>query len=121
MLVIEAVKGICAAFGPTIKGNAPIASARAMRWQKGGVAICLGLTWLSLGQVSLAADDQRAREIVDRVARLFISQSSIATVEMQITKKDVQRKISMQFWSLGEVEHPRPHSPARRKMRARRS
>ena len=72
-----------------------------MRWQKGSVAICLGLTWLSLGQVSQVADDQRAREIVDRVARLFISQSSIATVEMQITKEDFQRKISMQFWSLG--------------------
>ncbi len=73
-----------------------------MRWQKGSVAICLGLTWLSLGQVSQAADDQRAREIVDQVARLFISQSSIATVGMQITKEDWQRKISMQFWSLGE-------------------
>jgi outer membrane lipoprotein-sorting protein len=69
-----------------------------MRWQKGSVAICLGLTWLSLGQISQAADDQ---EIVDRVARLFISQSSIATVEMQITREDFQRKISMQFWSLG--------------------
>ena len=73
-----------------------------MRWQKGSVAICLGLIGLSLGQVSQAADDQRAREIVDRVARLFISQSSIATVEMQITKEDWQRKISMQFWSFGE-------------------
>jgi len=73
-----------------------------MRWQKGSVAICLGLTWLSLGQVSQSADDQRAREIVDRVARLFTSQSSIATVEMQITREDWQRKISMQFWSLGE-------------------
>jgi outer membrane lipoprotein-sorting protein len=73
-----------------------------MRWQKGSVAICLGLTWLSLGQVSQAADDQRARETVDRVARLFISQSSIATVEMQITKEDLQRKITMQFWSVGE-------------------
>jgi outer membrane lipoprotein-sorting protein len=73
-----------------------------MRWRKRSVAICLGLTWLSLGSVSPAADDPRAREIVDRVARLFISQSSIATVEMQITKEDWQRKISMQFWSLGE-------------------
>jgi len=62
----------------------------------------LGLTWLSLGQISQGADDQRAREIVDRVGRLFISQSCIATVEMQITKEDWQRKISMQFWSLGE-------------------
>jgi outer membrane lipoprotein-sorting protein len=73
-----------------------------MRSQKGSVAICLGLTWLSLGQVSHAADDQRAREVVDRVARLFISKSSIATVEMQITKEDWRRNISMQLWSLGE-------------------
>jgi hypothetical protein len=55
-----------------------------------------------LGQVSHAADDQRAREIVDRVARLFISKSSIVTVEMQITKEDWRRNISMQLWSLGE-------------------
>jgi len=51
--------------------------------------------------VSRAANDQQAREIVDRVARLFISQSSSATVDMQITKEDSQRKILMQFWSLG--------------------
>jgi outer membrane lipoprotein-sorting protein len=73
-----------------------------MGWQKGSVAICLGLTWLSLGQVSPSPHDQRAREVVDGVARLFISQSSIATMEMQITNQDWQRKISMQFWSLGE-------------------
>jgi len=73
-----------------------------MRWQKRSIVIFLGLAWLSLGQVSQAADDQRAREIVGRVARVFISKSTIATVEMQITKEDFQRKISMQFWSLGE-------------------
>ena len=73
-----------------------------MGWQKGSVAICLALTWLGLGQVSPSANDQRAQEIVDRAARLFISKSSIATMEMQITKQDLQRKISMQFWSLGE-------------------
>ena len=73
-----------------------------MRWQKGSVAICLALIWVSLGQVSQAADDQRAREIVDGVARLFVSQSSIATVEMQVTKEELQRKITMQFWSVGE-------------------
>jgi outer membrane lipoprotein-sorting protein len=71
-------------------------------WKTGSVAICLGLIWLSLGQVSQAAEDQRARENVDRVALMFTSQSSIATVEMQITKEDGQRNISMQFWSLGE-------------------
>lgn len=75
---------------------------RYMLRQIGSVTICLGLTWLSWGQAAQAADDPRAREIVDRVARLFVSQSSIATVEMQITREDYQRKISMQFWSLGE-------------------
>ena len=73
-----------------------------MRWQKGIVAICLGLAWLSLGQVSQSANDQQAREIVDRVARLFVSQSCIATMDMQITKKNLERQISMQFWSLAE-------------------
>src|ERR1700680_3005029 len=73
-----------------------------MRSQKESVAICLALMCLGLGPVSQVADNQRAREIVDGVARLFISQSSIATVEMQITKEELQRKITMQFWSVGE-------------------
>src|SRR5487761_118971 len=73
-----------------------------MRWQKGSIVICLALTWLSLGQASPRANDQRAREIVDRVARLYISKSTIATMQMQINKKGRQRNISMQFWSLDE-------------------
>ena len=73
-----------------------------MEWRTARSAICVGLVWLSLGQVCHAADDQRAQEIVDGVARLFASKSSIATVEMQIVKPDFQRTISMQFWSLGE-------------------
>jgi len=64
--------------------------------------ICVGLAWLSLGQVCHAADDQRAREIVDGVARLFVSKSCIATAEMQIVKEDFQRTITMQFWSVDE-------------------
>jgi outer membrane lipoprotein-sorting protein len=52
--------------------------------------------------MSHAADDQRAREIVDRVARLSSSKSSIATVEMQITNENWQRNISVQIWSRGE-------------------
>ena len=121
MLAIEGVQSICAAFGRAIAGNAPTAVfpegppfrvacssrprqtfCRSVRWQTAGRAICLALTWLSLGQVAQAADDQRAQEIVAQVARLFTSQSSIATVEMQITKPDFQRKIAMQFWSVGE-------------------
>ena len=72
-----------------------------MQWQKRSVALCLGLTVLSLGQMSPAADDQRAQEIVDRVARLFSSKSSIATVEMQISTENWQRNVSMKIWSLG--------------------
>jgi outer membrane lipoprotein-sorting protein len=52
--------------------------------------------------MSHAADDQRAREIVERVARLSSSKSSIATVEMQITNENWQRNISVQIWSRGE-------------------
>lgn len=72
-----------------------------MRWQKRIVTICLGLTVLSLGQMSLAEDDQQAQEIVDRVARLFSSKSSIATVEMQIATENWQRDLSMKIWALG--------------------
>ncbi|MDR5726230.1 MAG: outer membrane lipoprotein-sorting protein [Terriglobia bacterium] len=73
-----------------------------MKWQKGSIAVCLALVWLSLGQVSRAADNQRARVIVDRVSHLLIGQSCTATVEMQITRKNLHRKITMQFWSVGE-------------------
>ena len=74
-----------------------------MRRKKASVAICLGLLWLSLGQASQAAVDQRAQENVDRVSRLLVSQSSIATVDMQITKVDWQRTISMQLWTLRDT------------------
>ena len=36
------------------------------------------------------------------MAGQFISKSSIATVQMQIAKEDIQRVILMQYWSLGE-------------------
>jgi outer membrane lipoprotein-sorting protein len=87
---------------------------RLIRWRKACFAICLGLTLLSRGQGSHAADDTRAREIVDRVARQFISQSSVATVKMQVTKEDSQREISLQYWSLGESKIlVRVHQPQR--------
>jgi len=82
-----------------------------MRWQKGSVALGVGLALLSLGQMSHAADDQRAREIVDRVNRLFSSKSSIATVEMQITNENWQRNISVQIWSLGDKIRVRISAP----------
>lgn len=73
-----------------------------MQWQKRRAALYVGLALLSLGQLSHAADDQRALEIVERVARLFSSKSSIATVEMEIINENWQRNISAQIWSLGE-------------------
>lgn len=99
MLATPGIKCIRAALGRITKGVAPTAS---IPRQKRGVAICLALIWLSLGQVARAAEDPRARAIVDHVARLFSSQSSIATVEMQITNPNFQRTISMQFWSVGK-------------------
>jgi outer membrane lipoprotein-sorting protein len=102
MLAGEGAKNICAALGRSMKGKAQTAWTISPQWQKGSIAICLALTWLGLGQIARAADDQRSREIVDRAARLFVSQSSIATVKMQITKADFQRNVSMQLWSLDE-------------------
>ena len=64
--------------------------------------VWLGLTSLCWGQVPQRANGRGAQEIVDRVARLYISRSTIATMEMRIVKKDKQRNVSMQFWSLDE-------------------
>ena len=72
-------------------------------WRRALLAMLLGPMLLSLGQASWAADDQRAQKVVEGTARLFASQSSIATVEMQITKEDLQRTIAMQFWSVGDA------------------
>jgi outer membrane lipoprotein-sorting protein len=120
MFAAGGVKTVFAAFGQTLKRRAQTASiletfpfpaagcsrprrtnSRFTRRQKGSLAICLGLTWLNLGQLSQAANEQAA-QTVDRAAALYISKSIAATVEMQIVRKDWQRTISMQFWSLGE-------------------
>jgi outer membrane lipoprotein-sorting protein len=82
-----------------------------MRWQKISVAMFLGLALLNLAQMSHAADDQRARDAVERVARLFSSKSTIATVKMQISNEDGQRNLSMKIWSLGDKVLVRITSP----------
>src|SRR5579862_5545869 len=64
--------------------------------------LVLALACLSVAQVSLAADDQQAQATVGRVASLFSSKSSIATVKMQISNEDGQRDLSMKIWSLGD-------------------
>ena len=76
------------------------------------VTVVLGLALLNLAHTSYAAaDDQKARETVERVASLFSSKSSIATVKMQIFNEDGQRDISMKIWSLGDKVLVRITSP----------
>jgi outer membrane lipoprotein-sorting protein len=89
----ETINGVGVSLGRCLAGKAPAAS----------VAIGLFLAWLSLGHGVAAADDQRAREIVDKATRLFVSQTTIANVEMQIVRVDWQRSIWLQFWSRGET------------------
>ncbi len=71
----------------------------------------LGLALANVALMSHAADDQRARDTVERVTRLFSSKSSIAAVKMQISNEDGQRDISMKVWSLGEKVLVRITSP----------
>jgi outer membrane lipoprotein-sorting protein len=81
-----------------------------MRWQQTSIAICLALALLSPAQVSHAApaepshggDDSRAREIVDQVAHLFSSKSSIATLTMQVSNEGGEHNLSIKIWSLGD-------------------
>jgi len=72
------------------------------RWQKRTAGIFLALALLICAHHSHAAGDQRGPEAVERVARLFSSKSSIATLKMHITNEDGQRDISMKIWSLGD-------------------
>ncbi|HVB55155.1 MAG TPA: outer membrane lipoprotein-sorting protein [Candidatus Acidoferrales bacterium] len=81
------------------------------RWQKRTAAILLALALLNFAPMSHAANDQRGREAVERVARLFSSKSSIATLKMQIINEDGQRDISMKIWSLGDKTLIRITSP----------
>lgn len=90
-----------------------------MRWQKVIVAICFVLTLLGAGRVccaapaqtSQAANDQRAPEVVNRIARLFSAKSSIASLTMEISNENGQRNLSMKIWSLGEKILVRIQSP----------
>lgn len=70
-----------------------------MQWRKTIMAVLSGLLLLSLSQISRATDDQRAVEIVDRVARLFSGKSSIATLQMQIVGEYGQRELTMKIWT----------------------
>jgi outer membrane lipoprotein-sorting protein len=86
-----------------------------MGWQKRSAAMFLALalllTVVQMSHAANAADDQRERETVERVARLFSSKSSITTVKMQISNEDGQRNLSMKIWSLGDKVLVRITSP----------
>jgi outer membrane lipoprotein-sorting protein len=82
-----------------------------MQWQKKGAVLVLGLALLNLAHASYVAADQKAQDIVERVASLFSSKSSIATVKMQISNEDGQRDLSMKIWSLGDKVLVRITSP----------
>jgi outer membrane lipoprotein-sorting protein len=80
-----------------------------MRWHEIGTIICLAFvllcpdpTFAAQTQPSPGINDSRARMTVDRVGRLFSSDSSIATVKMQISNEDNQRDLSMKIWSRGD-------------------
>lgn len=76
----------------------------------GRIAICAALTLLATAHLchvapakpAQQADDPRAREIVDQVARLFSGKSSIATLKMQVAGQDNSRNLSIKIWALGE-------------------
>ncbi|MGB8681812.1 MAG: outer membrane lipoprotein-sorting protein [Candidatus Binatus sp.] len=66
------------------------------------IAVVMTLVLVSAAQKSGAAQDQKSQQAVDRIASLFSSTSSIATVKMQISNEDGQRDLSMKIWSLGD-------------------
>src|SRR5579864_2466319 len=82
-----------------------------MRSYKIAIAVFVGLLLLSIGQFSNATDDQQAREVVDRVARLLSGQSSIATLQMQVSGEDGQRDLAMKAWTQGDNALVRVISP----------
>jgi outer membrane lipoprotein-sorting protein len=81
-----------------------------MRRQIGNVAICLAMALVSPGRAfaASAADpspvvaDSRAQKLVDQVARLFSSRSSIATLTMEISDENGPRTLALKLWSSGE-------------------
>jgi outer membrane lipoprotein-sorting protein len=64
-------------------------------------AIALALAMPGFSAVANAAGSPLTKGWVNGLAPQFIGQSCIATVVMDINKADWQRKITMQFWSLG--------------------
>jgi outer membrane lipoprotein-sorting protein len=79
--------------------------------QKTIIAVVIGLMVLNVAQTSRAADNKQAQDGVARVASLFSSMSSVATVNMQISNDDGQHALSMKIWSEGDKVLVRIISP----------
>jgi outer membrane lipoprotein-sorting protein len=82
-----------------------------MRGHKTIIVVLAGLLFLGFGQPCHSTDDQRAREIVDRVARVFAARSSIAVLEMQVFGEYGQPDLTMKIWTQGENALVRIISP----------
>jgi outer membrane lipoprotein-sorting protein len=55
----------------------------------------------SMGDQDQAGDDAKIRKVLKKMDELYRSNSSTATVEMEITTPYWQRTLKMDFWSLG--------------------
>jgi outer membrane lipoprotein-sorting protein len=73
-------------------------------WKRAIAIVCLVITVLSMSRLSRASGDPAARETVDRIARLLVSKSSIATLTMQISNDDGKHDLSMKVWSAGGTD-----------------
>ncbi len=67
---------------------------------KAGRVLLFGLLFLTLAFARAPREDPRAREIVDRVDRLLRGNSSVGTVEMEISTQNWRRSLSLRIWSL---------------------
>jgi len=72
-----------------------------MLWKNNIVAACVVVAVLGGSPLCRAADDQSARDTVDRVTRLLVAKSSIATLTMQISNDNGKHDLSMKVWSAG--------------------
>jgi outer membrane lipoprotein-sorting protein len=72
-----------------------------MYWKQISIVTFVAIALLGASPVSRAADDQAARETVERISHLLIAKSSIATLTMQITNESGEHDLLMKVWSAG--------------------
>jgi outer membrane lipoprotein-sorting protein len=72
-----------------------------MHWKKHILVLCVAVTIVGASWPARAADDQSAHDTVERISRLLVAKSSIATLTMQIAGDTGQHDLSMKVWSAG--------------------